>query len=187
MPTDIFMVIPPSSTNPPITADPVQDEYFKSAFGKAAVVPIRQFSLDVENATTVGSASGGAGMGKAKLNPVTIVKSVDTVSRSLFSIAASGGHLATMQLYLRKPGAVARATAGRPYLAYEFSMVFITKIDWSADSGDEGPLEHVTFAYGALALGYYQQKPDGTLGKPVEAGWDQVANAEPKQDMLAGF
>jgi type VI protein secretion system component Hcp len=43
------------------------------------------------------------------------------------------------------------------------NMVFVSGIDWSSSSGDEEPLERVTLAYGALAVGYYPQKADGTF------------------------
>ena len=66
-------------------------------------------------------------------------------------------------------------------------MVFLSKIDWSVSSGDEQPIERLVFNYGALALGYYPQKPDGTLGTAVKTSWNQVANTEGPPDMLAGF
>jgi type VI secretion system secreted protein Hcp len=182
MAMDIYLVIPPSPDNPPISADPVPDKYFATTFPKGSVVAIRNFSFATENPTSIGSTSGGAGTGKARLNPVVIEKWVDGASRSLFSMNVTGQHLSKMQLYIRRAG----ATGGKPYLAYEFGTVFVSRIDWSGGGG-ELPLERVTFAYGSLALGYYPQRPDGTLGKPVEAGWDQVTNSEPKQDMLVGF
>jgi Type VI secretion system effector, Hcp len=139
MAVEMFLVIPPDSENPPITADPVQDQYFKTTFPKAAVVQVRRFSLGTENQASIGSATTGAGAGQAALNPVVIEKSVDTLSSSLFSIAVKGNHLAAMQLCIRRagPGGV------KPYLAYRFGSVFVARIDWSAGSGDEEPVEQV--------------------------------------------
>ena len=76
---------------------------------------------------------------------------------------------------------------GKPYLVYAFNMVFLSKIDWSARSDDEQPIERLTFAYGALGIGYYPQKPDGTFGTAVKASWSQVTNTEAPPDILAGF
>jgi type VI secretion system secreted protein Hcp len=67
-----------------------------------------------------------------------------------------------MQVYVRKTGAASTAVP-KPYLVYGFEMVFVSGIDWSSSSGDEEPLERVTLAYGALAVGYYPQKADGTF------------------------
>jgi len=183
MAVDMYLVIPPATGNPPISADPVTDQYFKSAFPNAPVVGIRQFSVGAENPTSVGSATTGAGTGKAELNELIIEKSVDTMSRALFAMNATGAHLAKMQLYIRKTG----VAGGKPYLVYGFNMVFLSKIDWSASSGDDQPIERLTFAYGALAIGYYPQKPDGTLGTAVKTSWSQVTNTEAPADILAGF
>jgi type VI protein secretion system component Hcp len=60
-------------------------------------------------------------------------------------MSAVGGHLARMQLYVRKSGG---AVSGKPYLVYSFDMVFVSTINWSASSGDDEPLEQVTFTYG---------------------------------------
>ena len=123
------------------------------------------------------------GRWKATLKELLIEKSVDTMSRSLFALNATGGHLAKMQLYLRRAG----VAGGKPYLVYAFNMVFLSKIDWSAGSDDEQPIERLTFAYGALGIGYYPQKPDGTFGTAVKTSWSQVTNTEAPADILAGF
>ena len=44
-----------------------------------------------------------------------------------------------MQLFLRKAG----VAGGKPYLVYAFNMVFLSKIDWSAGSDDEQPIERL--------------------------------------------
>ena len=187
MAVDIFLVIPPASGNPPVSADPVQDQYFKTQFQTAAAAEIRQFSLGEENPTTIGSTTAGAGAGKAQFKELVIEKAVDKLSRSLFVASASGRHFARMQLFVRRAGGA--PTAGpKPYLVYGFDMVFVAGIDWSGSSGDEEPLERVTFAYGALALGYYPQKPDGTFDAAVKTMWSQVLNKEaPPDPVLAGF
>ena len=101
----------------------------------------------------------------------------------LFALNATGGHLAKMQLFLRKAG----VAGGKPYLVYAFNMVFLSKIDWSASSEDDQPIERLTFAYGASGIGYYPQKPDGTLGAAVKTSWSQITNTEAPADILAGF
>src|SRR5262245_8808446 len=127
---DMFLVLPATaSPTGKVIADPTIDQYFKSTFGSQPVVEIRSFSLDVENPVTIGSATGGAGAGKAKLNPAVIEKSVDMLSESLFQICTTGTHLSKMQVFLRKAGGT---TATKPYLVYGFDLVFINKVEWSA-------------------------------------------------------
>jgi type VI secretion system secreted protein Hcp len=187
MAVDLFLVIPPVSGNPPVSADPVQDQYFKTTFQTAAVAEIRQFSLGEENPTTIGSTTTGAGAGKAMFKELVVEKAVDKLSRSLFTISVTGGHLRRMQLYVRKVGGAPTAGA-KPYLVYGFDTVLVSEIDWSGSLGDEEPLERVTFAYGALAFGYYPQRPDGTFDTAVKTSWSQVMNSAPPPDpVLAGF
>jgi type VI secretion system secreted protein Hcp len=185
---DFFMVIPTQATggpNPaPLASEPVQDAYFSQTFAKAAaVVQLRNFSLSAENPTTVASATGTGG-GKVKFDPLQVEKAVDRLSPSLLVVSASGAHFPTVQIYVRKTGG---AQAGKPYLAYEFSMVFVSELQWSGESGDEAPVEQVTFAYGALTVGYYPQQPDGSLGKITKLGWSQVTNTSTGAEALSGF
>ena len=191
MPADIFMVIPTALAPAPIpihiAADPVQDSYFGKNFPNAvAVVELRSFSLSAENPVTIGSTTGGAGAGKARFNPLLVEKAVDRLSPSLFMISASGAHFPTVQIFVRKAGGSAPQGA-KPYLAYEFSMVYVTQVAWSGGGGDEAPAEQVTFNYGALTLGYYSQTSDGSFDTLTKLGWSQITNMPAKDDALQRF
>ena len=117
------------------------------------------------------------------LNELLIEKSVDTMSRSLFALNATGRHLAKCSCTCAKPASLASSHT----LCTVSTWSSFPKIDWSASSGDEQPIERLTFAYGALAIGYYPQEPDGTLGTAVKSSWSQVTNSEAQPDILAGF
>ena len=55
-------------------------------------------------------------------------------------------------------------------------MVFCSKVEWSGP-GDEGPIESVSFAYGALQVAYQAiDVATGALGTPSAITWNQVAN-----------
>lgn len=129
---------------------------------------IKDFSFGVENATTIGSATGGAGSGKVKFNEFTIKRTIDKASPVFFKNCASGAHYKTVVLQMRRAGATT------PFLTYTFDTVFTTKINWSGP-GDEGPTEAITFVYGKLAVAY--AAPAGSPpGSAVQAGWDQISN-----------
>jgi hypothetical protein len=51
---------------------------------------IKDFSFGVENPTTIGSATGGAGAGKIKFNEFSIGKAVDIATPALWRSAISG-------------------------------------------------------------------------------------------------
>src|ERR1041385_2190139 len=74
------------------------DEHFKGAF------EIKDWSFGVENPTTIGSATGGAGSGKAKFNEFTIKKTTDQASPLFFRSCAAGTHFPKIELFCRKAG-----------------------------------------------------------------------------------
>ena len=121
---------------------------------KTAAFEIKDWSFDVTNHSTIGSATGGAGAGKIKFNEFTIKKPVDASTPEFFKNCCAGSHYKNVTISLRKAGG---ENSGRPYLVYKFGTVFTTKIDWSS-SGDKGPTETITFAYGKLNVEY---KPQG--------------------------
>jgi type VI secretion system secreted protein Hcp len=183
MAADVFLVIPPDK-NSQITAELVKDPQFNQTFPNAVAVPVRSFSFGTENVVQIGSASSGAGAGKLHFNSLVVEKAVDRLSPSLLTFSAQGNHFATLQLAVRKAGGAAQG--GKPYLVYEFQTVFVTDLQWSGAAGDE-PAEQITFTYGGLTLGYFLQKPDGSLGPLTKQGWSQILNKATGPETLAGF
>jgi type VI secretion system secreted protein Hcp len=132
---------------------------------------IKTFEFGAENPTTIGSATGGAGAGKFKLNPFKITKDVDTSSPSLYQACAAGAHFPTVLLSIRKAGG-----AQVDYLTYCFRMVFVTNISWSGGGGEEAPEETVEFVYGGLGVKYLPQLATGGMATKRGAEWNQVTN-----------
>jgi type VI secretion system secreted protein Hcp len=104
------------------------DEQYKGAF------EIKDFSFGVENPTTIGSATGGAGAGKAKFNEFTIKKTSDKASPLFFRSCAAGTHYMKVTLYCRKAGGDPN-TAGGTFLKIAMSDVLVS----SYESGIAGP------------------------------------------------
>lgn len=137
---------------------------------------VKEYSFDVENLSTLSSATGGSGGGKANFNALSFGKEVDTASCPLFQACAIGTHIDEACLVMRKAGGATAANT-KPYLIFLFKFVFITGVNWSI-SGDEPIGETVTFMYGALNIKYWKQKSDGTLISPfIESMWNRVNNA----------
>src|SRR5207244_3640932 len=113
---------------------------------------IKDFSFSVENPTTIGSATSGAGAGKIKFSEFTIKKTTDSASPAFFKNCCAGAHYQKVTIEMRKAGGDP-ASAGKPFLQFKFDTVFTTKIDWSGP-GDEGPEESITFVYGKLGVNY---------------------------------
>ena len=151
-----------------------QDKDFKDK----KALEITSFSFGIENATNIGSASSGAGSGKAVLGKFTIEKLTDSCSPILFAACGSGGHYQQVHLCLRKSGGAAGGKLTRvTFIEYVFSLVFVTKVDWKGAKDDEAPSETVEFAYGALKITYTPQDKEGKPTTPQKiAMWNQVNN-----------
>jgi type VI secretion system secreted protein Hcp len=139
-------------------------------------IEIESFSWGASNPTTIGSATSGAGAGKAVPGDFVVVMPFTSASPQIFKKCVTGDHYQTAVLSMRKAGGDQRA-AGQDFLKYNFATVFTTKIEWGGSS-DEGPEESITFVYGSLQVQYQQQKSDGTLGDLVASGWDFIRNIE---------
>src|SRR5438445_1011307 len=70
----------------------------------AGAFEIKDFSFGVENPTTIGSATGGAGAGKVKFNEFTIKKTTDSASPLLRQASSSHRRFAQVKVQVRKPG-----------------------------------------------------------------------------------
>jgi type VI protein secretion system component Hcp len=140
----------------------VQDH--SSAAGHQPANPafeIKDWSFGVENPTTIGSATGGAGAGKIKFNEFQIKKTTDSALPVFFKNCCAGAHYDTVFIEMRKAGGDSKS-AGKTFLQYRFDTVFTTKIDWSGP-GDEGPEETITFVYGKLGVKYFKQDVTGPV------------------------
>jgi type VI protein secretion system component Hcp len=160
---DYFLVVQ-TGTGPAI-----QGETLDASFRQQRAIELISFDWDVENPTTLGSASGGAGGGKAKLNPLTVEKRIDSASAALFRRVANGTPFPSMELFVRRAGAT-----GTGHLKYRFATVAVTSVSLSGDG--EQMRERVTFAYGSVAQSYTQQTATGAAGTVFAAGWNQLAN-----------
>lgn len=134
---------------------------------------IFSFSFGAANSTTIGSATGGAGGGKASFHPFSFMKKTDKASPVLYQNCCQGQHIATGALTLRKAG-------GTPleYLKWKFKELFVDSIAWSgASGGDDAPMESVTFVYGQMTIDYQPQNAQGQAdGGAIHGGWDVTTN-----------
>ena len=128
---------------------------------------IKDFSFDIENPTTIGSATSGAGAGKIKFNEFTITKTTDSASPVFFKNCCAGAHDQEVVIDMRKAGGDP-SKAGQPFLQYKFETVFTTKIDWSGH-GDDAPQESISFVYGQLEVQYSSQATPDSYPKRFDS------------------
>lgn len=148
-----------------------QDSTYKDSF------EISEFSFGVENTLSIGSATTGAGAGKATFKEFTVKKLVDKASPKLLMTCGMGGHYKKVQLFLRKSGSE-KGKSGKAYLNFAFSLVAVKSIEWSGSSGDDSPTETVIFEYGEMFVGYFPQTKTGGLGSLESGSWSKLLNTE---------
>jgi type VI secretion system secreted protein Hcp len=136
MATRIFLLL---NSTPPAPGE---------ALDLANAIELQSFSWGVENDTTIGSPGGGAGTGKAKLQPLMVVKRPDSASSMLFQAVATGEHFQRASIVVVTPGA--NGAAGQT-LRYDFNLVFATRFVAMGSQG-ERPLEEISLVYGAVIL-----------------------------------
>jgi type VI secretion system secreted protein Hcp len=113
------------------------------------------------------------GAAKASFQDLTIIKGLDKSSPILMLKCASGESIASAVISLRRPG-----TAPFEFYKVTLQNVIVSSISQKATVGvDEKPVETVTLRFSAIHWTYTPQKPDGSAGTPVEAGWDLAQNA----------
>lgn len=154
------------------TTPPTRGEYITIAGkngqnGNPCVFEVEDYSFDIEQTLSIGSATGGAGSGKVTFNPFSITKRVDSSSPIFFHDLVTGTHYNTVVLHMRKAGGTQEG--GSFFDVFTFKLVALKTISWAHD--DESPKETITFEYGGLQVLYQQQS-----NPPVIACYDAIQN-----------
>jgi type VI secretion system secreted protein Hcp len=133
-------------------------------------INVQSFSVGLVNTISLGSASGGAGAGKATFQDMSLTVPVDA-SFPLLSIAvARGDRFQTAVLIDTWNNGSGTGTVA---LRYTFHTVFISSIQQSGDSG--APTETVSLKYAQAGWSYFASAD--TTGAPTAIqGWDVVQN-----------
>jgi len=173
MAADNFLWFPAAATGGLLTgkASQPEGETKDTWFAKKKALEVLSLSFGVTQAETSGSASTGAGAGKAKFDEFSVEKAVDLSSVPLYNACTAGAHFPSVMLAVRKAGG-----SNLLYIQYIFRMVFITGINWSGGGGEEAPRETIKFKFGAMGIQYIQQKADGSEGTKMQGLWNTVTN-----------
>ncbi len=129
---------------------------------------------------------GGSSAGRATFSGVRFRKPVDVGSVPLLLACASGVHIRNARFTFRKP-----APAAIDFYIVTLEDVLVTGVTQRAGTGAQYPLkfedlqsgaeaagliEEVSLDYGVIRWEYRPQRPDGSLGTPVQGGWDRQRN-----------
>jgi type VI secretion system secreted protein Hcp len=119
------------------------------------------------------TTGGGAGSGKVHMHDFHFTIDVGKHSPKLMEDCATGRHIKKCTLTQRKAGGEKQEF---------FQTVFTDVLIASYQAGGQGgtnstlPVDNCTFNFSKVEIEYKPQKPDGSLGAPIKAGYDLKLN-----------
>ncbi|MEX2176527.1 MAG: type VI secretion system tube protein Hcp [Pirellulaceae bacterium] len=132
-------------------------------------IQIESFSWGLSQTGGMG-AGGGGGAGKVQVHDISITKFADKASCALMLACASGKHIPSGLLTVRKAG-------DKPleYLKIKLTDILISGVQHAGHGGDLVS-ENVTLNFTKVQVEYQEQKPDGSGSPAGEMGWDVKKN-----------
>ena len=132
--------------------------------------------LDIESfsfgATHPGSTTGtGGGAGKVSMQDFSFTTQVNKASPKLFLACASGQHIKTALLTVRKAGG-----QQQDFLKVTLSDVTVSGYHQGAAEAADMPRDQVALNFAKIHVSFSGQRPDGTPDAPVSGGWDLKKN-----------
>ena len=164
--TDYFMTVTPVGGQPTLKGESL-DTYYQPK----GAIDITSFRWSAENTATLGTATGGAGAGKAQLGDLTVEKAVDSTTPQFLKNLTTGQHFQRVQIFARKAG-----NNNSAWTTYSFATVFVKAQEQSGSAGDDVPTEKLTLAYGAVGQQVKRQATGGIAAGVFESTWSQILN-----------
>jgi type VI secretion system secreted protein Hcp len=124
-------------------------------------------------ASATASSAGGGTTARSVHGDYVITKYVDKASPKLFEACSSGKHFSKVKIEMCRAGG-----SQVPYLVVNLEEVIISRVSSGSShgSGDNFPMESVSFNYGKIDWTYTQQKrKDGSGGGNVTGKYDVTA------------
>lgn len=134
-------------------------------------IQLTSFSFGAQQTGTA-ATGGGMGAGKVHFQDLHITHHVDKASPKLLLACATGQHIKSGVLSVRKAGG-----EQQDYLVVTLSDVLVSSVQAGGTaSNTEVPTEQISLNFSKIQFDYKEQKPDGSLGGTVAMGYDVKAN-----------
>jgi type VI secretion system secreted protein Hcp len=134
-------------------------------------IDVESFAWD-ESLTSASSAGGGSGAGKVSMHDFRVVTRISKASPKLMVACATGQRFKSVILSCEK-------AAGTHQLFFRITMSDASISAYQSGgtaSSDTVPTEQTSFKFSKIEFEYIEQKPDGSPGVPVKAGFDLITN-----------
>lgn len=117
-------------------------------------------------------AGGGGGAGKVVMQDFHFVMKINKASPKLLLACARGEHFKKATLICRKAG-----TEQQEFMKVTLSDLLVSSYQTGGSGqSDIVPTDQISLNFSKIEYEYKEQKPDGTMGGTVKAGWDVKAN-----------
>jgi type VI secretion system secreted protein Hcp len=134
-------------------------------------ISVSSFSVDLSSSVTANSA-GGSISGKVACPRVLVTKPLDSASPRLAFALFKEESLGTVTLAALKD----LGSGTFKYLTFTLTNATVSQVSLAGSGAVSAQAENVTFNPEKLVITYIPQKPDGTGGAPVSAGYDCATN-----------
>lgn len=125
--------------------------------------------------TNTGSAhfGGGMGAGKVQVGDIHLIKRVDTSSPVMMKACATGKHIASGMLTVRKSGGENNQLE---YFKVELKDILVSSINASSSEGSPWLSEEIALNFAEFKVTYTPQDERGGGGAQVEFGYNIAQN-----------
>lgn len=114
---------------------------------------------------------GGGGSGKANFQDLSITAWYENSTNTLMKMCATGEHLKEVVLTVRKAG-----TKQLEYIIMTMKEAIITSVSTGGSGGEDKLTVNFSINFAEFEIKYTPQDAKGTLGTPVNFGYDIKAN-----------
>jgi len=125
-----------------------------------------------ETQSGTSAQGGGGGAGKVSMQDFHFVMKVNKASPKLFGACATGAPVTSAILTCRKAG-----KGQQEYLIWTFTDLLISSYQTGGSTGQDVPVDQISFNFSKIEVSYKEQNKDGTLGGAVKASYDVKTNA----------
>jgi type VI secretion system secreted protein Hcp len=134
-------------------------------------IQLESFSWGETNVAGPPRAGGGGAAGRVQMHDLTVTMRVNKASPQLLLACASGKHVKQAVLTVRKAG-----ERPQEFFVLKLTDVVVTSYQTAGSAGASELHDQVALGFAKIEVEYKQQKPNGSLGQSVKAGWDLAQN-----------
>jgi type VI secretion system secreted protein Hcp len=136
-------------------------------------IDVESWSWGETQPAPAGGAGSGGGSGKVQMQDLHFTARVSKASPNLMLACASGKHFKSAVLTARKAG-----KEQLDFLTFSLSDVLVSAYQTGGAEGEVVPGDSVSLNFAKIQVEYKPQKPDGSLGASIKAGWDVKQNKQ---------